>query len=129
MIASWIFAGELLEAAMLTCFGLSWPISILKSLRTKRVKGKSLGFMYLVLSGYIAGAAGKIVLTHANGSPLSWVIALYIINTLLVATDILLYLRYRHNLEPATEEASHEIAKALREERSRRRALEHDTQR
>ena len=116
MIASWIFTGELLEAAMLVCFGLSWPISILKSLRTKRVKGKSLGFMYLVLAGYIAGAAGKIILTRASGDALSWVIALYIINTLLVATDILLYLRYRHNLEPATEEASREIAKSLHEE-------------
>jgi hypothetical protein len=116
MIASWIFAGELLEAVMLTCFGLSWPISILKSLRTKYVRGKSLAFMCLVLSGYITGTTGKIILARANGDPLSWVIALYIINTLLVATDILLYLRYRHNLEPATEEVARQIAKTLHNE-------------
>jgi hypothetical protein len=116
MIAAWILVGQLFEAIMLTCFGLSWPISILKSLRTKYVRGKSLAFMCLVLSGYIAGTTGKIILTRANGDPLSWVIALYIINTLLVATDILLYLRYRHNLEPATEEVAREIAKTLHEE-------------
>jgi hypothetical protein len=116
MVTSWIFAGELLEAVMLTCFGLSWPISILKSLRTKYVKGKSLGFMCLVLSGYIAGTTGKIILARANGDPLSWVIALYIINALLVAVDILLFVRYRHNLEPATEEVARQIAKTLHNE-------------
>ena len=35
---------SLLEAAMILCFGLSWPISIRKSWVAKTAKGKSLFF-------------------------------------------------------------------------------------
>ena len=40
------------ELGMLFCFGVCWPISIYKSLKTKRTEGKSLLFMVVVWLGY-----------------------------------------------------------------------------
>lgn len=76
------------EALMLVCFGLSWPISIFKSLRTKKVAGKSPGFMIIVIIGYISGVIHKIFYS------MDWVIYLYILNMIMVATDLVLYFRY-----------------------------------
>ena len=84
-------AAEIFEALMMISFGLAWPFSIYKSLKTKTVKGKSLYFMVVVLIGYICGILFKI---YGN---MDLVILLYVMNTLLVATDILLYLKYRNN--------------------------------
>lgn len=42
---------DLLEALMIICFGLSWPISIRKSWTSKTAKGKSL--FLNVLSGLV----------------------------------------------------------------------------
>ncbi len=75
------------EALMLLCFGTAWPISVWKSYRSRQTAGKSLPFMIIVFIGYISGALHKI-LYH-----LDWVLALYILNGLLVATDIGLFLR------------------------------------
>ena len=110
MLASIAMVGQILEAVMLTCFGCSWPISIRKSLRTKYVRGKSPGFMTLVFIGYVAGTASKFFKASAAGETLPWVTGLYAINALLVATDLVLYMRYRHNLEPATEAVAHDMA-------------------
>jgi hypothetical protein len=87
-------AASLLEAGMLLCFGASWPISMLKTLRTKVVAGKSLGFLALVLAGYLSGIGAKVAIAVGRGEPLAWVSALYTLNGLMVATDIVLYLRY-----------------------------------
>lgn len=76
------------EALMLICFGLSWPISILKSLRTKKVTGKSPGFMIIVIIGYASGMVHKIIYS------MDWVIYLYCLNMIMVTMDLLLYFRY-----------------------------------
>jgi hypothetical protein len=76
------------EIVMLICFGLSWPISIVKSLRTKVVIGKSPLFLGIICVGYLSGIAHK--LFH---SP-DWIISLYALNLLLVAADMVLYFRY-----------------------------------
>ena len=47
---------SIFEATMLICFGLSWPISSAKSVRTKVVTGKSPLFMVLLCCGYLCGA-------------------------------------------------------------------------
>jgi hypothetical protein len=77
------------EISMLVCFGAAWPVSIWKSIRTRQVAGKSLFFLFIVLVGYIAGILHKIVYQY------DLVIWLYILNALMVATDIALYLRNR----------------------------------
>lgn len=45
------------------CFGLSWPSNVMKSIRSRTAKGKSLSFLLLVEAGYTAGIIGKII-TH-----------------------------------------------------------------
>jgi len=77
------------EMIMLLCFGLSWPASIAKALRTKRVEGKSPLFMALILIGYLSGMLHKLLYS------LNWVMALYALNFTLVAVDLWLYYRYR----------------------------------
>ncbi len=73
------------EALMLVCFGVSWPVSIFKSLRTRVVHGKSPLFMAIVCLGYMSGIAHKLLVSY------DWVIVLYALNLLMVATDLSLY--------------------------------------
>lgn len=79
---------SIFEVVMLLCFGLSWPISIAKALRTKVVAGKSPVFMTLIIGGYLCGIVHKLL--H---NP-DWVTLLYAFNMLMVATDLALYVRY-----------------------------------
>jgi hypothetical protein len=73
---------------MLLCFGISWPISIAKALRTKTVAGKSPVFMGIVITGYGFGVIHKILYSF------DWVTYLYALNLILVAVDMSLYFRY-----------------------------------
>ena len=83
-------SSEIFEAGMLLCFGCSWPMNITKSIRARTAKGKSLAFELFVLVGYICGITGKCI----SGS-INWVFAIYLLDLLMVATDILLTLRNR----------------------------------
>lgn len=103
MQAEIVLYSELLEAMMLICFGLSWPISSLKSWRTKFVRGKSLIFMSLVFVGYLAGMASKFIMAAGTEKPLEWTTWLYAMNACFVALDISLYIRYRQNRETPAE--------------------------
>jgi hypothetical protein len=76
------------EIVMLVCFGIGWPISIAKSLRTKVVAGKSPIFMIVVSIGYVAG------IVHKYYVDWNWVAALYVVNILMVLTDLSLYFYY-----------------------------------
>jgi len=79
---------SLLEAAMLICFGLSWPVSIAKALRTRQVAGKSPVFMILIMIGYACGIGHKLT------SNFDWVTGLYVLNMVMVAIDLGLYYHY-----------------------------------
>ena len=79
---------SIFEILMLLCFGLSWPISIAKAIRTKRVEGKSPLFMAVICVGYLSGILHKLLFS------LDWVIVLYALNLVMVATDLFLYYRY-----------------------------------
>ena len=80
----------LFEAIMVICFGLSWPLSVYKSCKSRTAKGKSLFFEVFILLGYLSGITGKI-LTNS----ITYVFIFYILNALMVSVDILLYLRNR----------------------------------
>ena len=80
---------SIFEAGMLLCFGASWPAAVAKTYRTKNVKGKSRLFLWLVIIGYICGMIHKVLFNF------DLVFYLYVLNTLLVATDLLLVYRYR----------------------------------
>ncbi len=91
---------DLLEALMILCFGLSWPISIRKSWTSRTAKGKSLFFEIFLLVGYIFGIVRKVIL-FANavsaGQPegflfyLSWFF--YVLNFIEISIDVALYFR------------------------------------
>jgi hypothetical protein len=76
------------EVAMLICFGVSWPISIAKSIRTRVVSGKSPLFMVILCFGYAFGIIHKLLYS------LDWVIVLYVLNIFLVMIDLALYFKY-----------------------------------
>ena len=95
MIAESTNLAQIFEGTMLVCFGLSWAVAIIKSLRTRRTEGKSLGFLTLVLIGYFAGISAKLIRAVVAGEPPEPVTILYAINALLVAADIACYLKFR----------------------------------
>ncbi|MDR1735125.1 MAG: hypothetical protein LBR73_09655 [Oscillospiraceae bacterium] len=73
---------------MVICFGLSWPLSIWKSLKARTAKGKSLFFLCAIDFGYAAGIAAKLVTGR-----ITYVFIFYCINLVLVTADIVLYFR------------------------------------
>lgn len=79
---------EIFETIMLICFGLSWPINAMKSYKSRTAKGKSVLFEVAILLGYFSGIAGKIV-----GGNITYVLALYILNTCMVLLDLALVMR------------------------------------
>ncbi len=82
---------ELLEIGMVVCFGVSWPMSVIKSYRARTAKGKSLFFLIMIFVGYICGIAAKLL-----ASSFKWyVLFFYVLNLVMVGTDLLLYFRNR----------------------------------
>lgn len=79
---------ELFEALMVVSFGISWPVSIVKSITSKTAKGKSLFFMLMILFGYICGITSKLL-----ADKITYVFVFYVLNFVMVGVDILLYFR------------------------------------
>ena len=77
---------EILEAIMVICFGVSWPMNIVKSLRSGTAKGKSVLFLTFIMIGYVAGIVGKII----SGN-ITYVFAFYILNLCMVTADFILF--------------------------------------
>ena len=90
---------EFSETLMLVCFGLSWPISVVKSYKACTAQGKSLMFELAIYIGHICGICSKFMAGNIN-----YVLVLYIINLAMVRADILLYVRNkRYDMEAAYE--------------------------
>ena len=75
-----------LEAAMLICFGLSWPLSLIKNIKAKTAKNMSLQFTLLIITGYIAGISAKIISHNIN-----YVLIIYLLNLVIVSANIVVY--------------------------------------
>ena len=88
---------DMLEALMILCFGLSWPISIRKSWVSRTAKGKSLFFEFFIWIGYVFGIIRKFMLWGSATSPLGWLFylgwAFYVLNITEITIDMLLYFR------------------------------------
>ena len=82
----------LLEAVMLICFGVAWPLANLRMLRSGRAEGKGIAFTAIILCGYIAGALAKLAWTTSPHT-LPLVFWLYVLNTLSVGGNLLLQWR------------------------------------
>ena len=81
---------QFFEMIMLVCFGLSWPFNITKSIRSRTAKGKSVLFEIMIIIGYLCGVAGKLI-----GGNITYVLAFYAVDILLVSTDLILTFRNR----------------------------------
>ncbi|MFA7174046.1 MAG: hypothetical protein WC340_11665 [Kiritimatiellia bacterium] len=77
------------EAVMLICFGMAWPVSILKSWWSRTNKGKSLFFLLIVFVGYLSGLIHKLWWQEKTDG----VVWLYLLNAVMVAVDGILYYR------------------------------------
>jgi hypothetical protein len=60
-----LWTSQALEAAMLVCFGVAWPLNLLLMLRHRRPEGKGMPFTVVIASGYVCGATAKVLL-HLN---------------------------------------------------------------
>ena len=90
--------GRIFEAVMMICFGVSWPLSIYKTYTVKNPAGKSIGFLWCVIVGYLSGIVSKIVSGNVD-----WVIALYALNAAMVGTDLFLVCLYRARQKAAED--------------------------
>ena len=82
---------EILEMIMVVSFGLSWPLSIIKTLRTKSSAGKSPFFIGFIVFGYICGITSKIISQN-----ITYVFVFYCINLVTTSFDLCLHFYYRH---------------------------------
>lgn len=89
---------EILEIIMIVSFGVSWPINLMKSYKSRTAKGKSILFLCLVFFGYIAGITSKLVneAYMTNFAQKWYVLFFYVLNFLMVGADIVLYFRNLH---------------------------------
>ena len=86
---------QIFEFIMLICFGLSWPISVYKSIKSKSTQGKSSVFIVAIIVGYISGIIGKIM-----NNQLSYVLIMYCFNLIIVSVDLVLfYINRKHEKE------------------------------
>lgn len=82
---------EILEAAMLVCFGCSWPINLVKNYKCRSAKGMSLPFILLLIIGYVAGITAKFMngVTAQN----AYVLVIYLLNLVMVSANLFVYFR------------------------------------
>ena len=81
---------QALEAAMLLCFGLSWPTNAYKNYQARTAAGTSWQFIMLITVGYFAGIAAKICSGQIN-----WVLAIYFLNLVFLTANWAVYFRNR----------------------------------
>lgn len=83
---------HILEILMLICFGISWPMTVIKNVKAKSAKAMNLPFILMICTGYIAGIAGKII----AGDFSIFVMVVYVMNLVIVSLNIVIYFINRH---------------------------------
>ncbi len=107
---------SIMEMLMVVCFGVSWPLNIIKAWKARTARGSSLLFYACIWLGYVFALVGKCILI-AYYAPQPWyvtvkwyVMLLYIVNTLMVTVGILVCLRNR-TLDKLAERKAEKAAK------------------
>ena len=80
--------GSIFETIMLICFGLSWPLNVIKAYKARTAKGTSLPFILLIITGYIAGITAKLINGQTN-----YVLIVYLLNLAIVSLNVVVYIR------------------------------------
>lgn len=76
------------ETIMLVCFGLSWPINVIKAYKAGTASATSLPFILLIFTGYVAGISAKII-----SQQIGYVLIVYMLNLAIVFLNIVVYFR------------------------------------
>ena len=95
---------SIMETMMVVCFGLSWPLNIIKAWKARSTQGMSLPFYCLIWLGYIFAVIGKLVSIYYHVSVAQtaavwtdvvrwYVMFFYVLNLLMLTTGILIYFR------------------------------------
>lgn len=79
---------SIFETIMLVCFGLSWPLNLVKACKARTAKGTSLPFILLIITGYIAGISAKLISGQIN-----YVLVAYLLNLAIVSLNVIVYFR------------------------------------
>lgn len=80
--------GAMFESIMLICFGLSWPLNVIKAYKARTTQGTSLPFILLIVTGYIAGIIAKVISRQLN-----YVLIVYLLNLVIVSLNVVVYFR------------------------------------
>ncbi|MBE6017383.1 MAG: hypothetical protein E7233_07225 [Lachnospiraceae bacterium] len=80
--------GSIFETVMLICFGLSWPLNVIKAYKARTAKGTSLPFLLLIITGYIGGITAKVITNQIN-----YVLVVYLVNLVIVLVNLAVYIR------------------------------------
>ena len=80
--------GAMFESVMLICFGLSWPLNVIKAYKARTTQGTSLPFILLIITGYIAGITAKLI-----SGQLNYVLIVYLLNLVIVSLNDVVYFR------------------------------------
>ena len=80
--------GSIFETIMLVCFGLSWPLNVIKAYKARTAKGTSLPLILLIIVGYVAGITAKLVTNQMN-----YVLIVYLVNLAIVSMNLFVYFR------------------------------------
>lgn len=79
---------SLTASVMLIMFASSWVVNILKSIRARTAKGKSVLFELIIYAGYIVGTVGLIV-----DGVFGFMFWCYVLDLVLVTIDLIFTLR------------------------------------
>lgn len=122
---------EILEIAMLVCFGCSWPISVYKSIKVRTSVGKSAVFNILLIVGYVAGIVSKflkmepfMIANAADGLKKGifiFALIMYFVNLAMITANLVLYymnknLDNKRALEIANTNNNAEVVNNIAEE-------------
>lgn len=95
--------GHLFEALMLVCFGFSWPLNVIKAYKARTAKGTSLAFIFLIITGYLAGISAKFINHQIN-----YVLAVYFMNLAIVMVNVFVYIRNKSLDKQMAKESAEE---------------------
>ncbi len=86
---------DFFELLMIVCFGVSWPLNIIKAWKARTAKGSSVQFYFLILIGYLFGLASKAIKLSRGVATPGYVWFFYVLNSVMVALGIAVWIRNR----------------------------------
>lgn len=84
---------SIFELGFFVFIACAWPISIVRMIRNKSTKGKSVFYSFVIFLGYIFGIVHKCLYDF------DWVILAYILDFILVSIDIVVFIYIRNKFE------------------------------